>query len=684
METGCRWGIVSRLAAGSLLLASIPALGQDAGAFSAAQLVRPADINWSTNGGSLDNQRYSTLTQLNKTNVANLKGVWHVNLGSGAGPQFSGEAQPLVYNGVAYIPTGADDVFAIDVATGGIKWKYEANLPAAMNTVCCGWTSRGVGLSDKYVFVGQLDNQLKALDRNTGKVVWSTPAEKWQDGFSITAAPLYYDGLVIVGFAGGEIGIRGRIKAFDAETGRVVWTFYTIPGSGQPGSDTWPKDNALWLHGGAPIWNTPAVDPELGLLYFSTGNAAADSNGSHRAGDNLFTASILALDIKTGKYRWHFQEVHHDIWDYDAANPVMLFDLAIKGVQHKALAQAGKTGWFYILDRVTGRPLIGIDEKPVMQEPRQATAKTQPHPRGDAFIPQSMRIAPEGFTMVNEARIFTPYWTEATPISPSVAGGANWPPSAYDPRAGHTFVCATDSPFVTKAVDIGSEPPKPGERYSAGVLLGPAMYRFGVIAAMDMRTNRIVWQQHLPDPCYSGITVTAGGLLFVGRNDGRLTALDSANGKKLWEFPTGSGMNAPVTTFSHQGNQYILAYAAGSALGGTKHGDDLWLFGLDGKIEPSAKPAGGTAAPLPVNMASGEPNLVAGRQLYESVCIACHGADGKSGHGGADLSVSKLDVQKIAETVANGGKTMPAFASVFKPEPLRDVVGYVSKSIVKK
>ena len=173
-------------------------------------------------------------------------------------------------------------------------------------------------------------------------------AERWQEGYSITAAPLYYDGLVYTGFAGGERGIRGRVKAFDARDGKLVWTFYTIPGPGEVGHDTWPKDNEIWKDGGAPVWNTPAVDPELGLIYFATGNPGPDYNGSIRAGDNLFSTSIVAVEAKTGKYRWHFQQVHHDIWDYDAASPVTLFDIELNGTMRRGLAQASKTGWVYI------------------------------------------------------------------------------------------------------------------------------------------------------------------------------------------------------------------------------------------------------------------------------------------------------------------------------------------------
>ncbi|HUQ51630.1 MAG TPA: PQQ-binding-like beta-propeller repeat protein, partial [Gammaproteobacteria bacterium] len=281
-------------------------------AFADADLVAAPTANWATNGGDWYNRRFSPLTAIDRNNVANLKGVWRTHLrGSGLGAQYSGEAQPLVYDGVIYIVTGANDVFAVDVDDGSILWEYRANLDAANNAVCCGWTSRGVGLGDGKVYVGQLDGKLVALDQRTGKVAWSVQAERWQEGFTITAAPLYFDGLIYTGFAGGERGIRGRVKAFDARDGKLAWTFYTIPGPGDVGHDTWPQDNEIWMDGGAPVWNTPAVDPELGLIYFATGNPGPDYNGSIRSGDNLFSTSIVAVDAKTGAYRWHFQQVHH-------------------------------------------------------------------------------------------------------------------------------------------------------------------------------------------------------------------------------------------------------------------------------------------------------------------------------------------------------------------------------------
>jgi quinohemoprotein ethanol dehydrogenase len=557
-------------------------------AFDGDDLIAPPTDAWPTNGGDWYNRRYSPLDQINRSNVGELRGVWRARLdGSGIGTKYSGEAQPIVYRGVIYIVTGASDVFAIDVETGKRLWGYEAALDAAIDTPCCGWISRGVAIGDGKVYVGQLDGKLVALDQRTGAVEWSTQTERWQDGYTITSAPLYYDGLVITGFAGGERGVRGRVKAYDADDGSLVWTFYTIPGPGELGHDTWPSDNELWRDGGAPVWNTPALDPDLGLIYFSTGNAAPDYNGSKRSGDNLFTASIVALDVRTGEHRWHFQQVHHDIWDYDSPNPVVLFDIEIDGTLRRGLAQAGKTGWVYILDRVTGEPLIGIEERPVPQEPRQATAATQPYPIGDAFVPQSVDIAPEGYALINSGRIFTPFWTDEYVIAkPGVWGGANWPPSAYDPETRLFYVCARDRAMGFRSAEIDAERPAPGHSFTGGVRSGFVLHDRGIVAALDMRTNRLVWQHAWPEACYSGMTVTRGGLVFVGRSDGRLTALDSSDGTSLWEFQTGAGLNAPVSIFRYGGRDYVVAYSAGNVFAGSAKGDNVWLFALGGELEP--------------------------------------------------------------------------------------------------
>ncbi len=561
-------------------------------ALSDKELAALPTNGWPKSGGNFFNQNYSPLTQINRQTVANLKALWRAHLdGSGMNVKYSGEAQPIVQEGVIYIVTGADDVFAVSVRTGEILWKYKANLDETISTVCCGWTSRGLALGDGKIYVGQLDGRLVALDEKSGKPTWSIQAERWQDGYTITAAPLYFDGLIIVGFAGGENGTRGRVKAYDAKDGHLIWTFYTIPGPGEIGHDTWPQNDEAWKHGGATVWQTPAVDPELGLIYFTTGNPGPDFNGRVRAGNNLFSVSMLAVEAKTGKYRWHFQQVHHDLWDYDSPNPVILFDLKVNGRVRKAAAEASKTGWVYILDRITGKPLLGIDEKPVPQEPRQFTSPTQPYPRGDAFVPHHVDIAPEDFPLVNQGRIFTPFWTEGVVAKPAPRGGANWPPSSYDPATNYFYVCGTDSTNLFKAGELNQVTSREGERYLGGVFGGAPIPGTGIFAALDMKTNRLVWQQRWKDSCYSGSVTTAGGLVFVGRNDGRLTALNSSTGKRLWEFQTGAGVNAPASVFEYEGEQYVVAYSAGSLFGGSPRGDSLWLFSLKGTLEQAAAPS---------------------------------------------------------------------------------------------
>ena len=652
---------------------------EPAPAFAGSDLTALPTTGWLTNGGDLFNRRYSPLTQINRDNVSDLRAVWRTRLnGSGVGTRYSGEAQPLVHEGVLYVVTGADDVFAISVESGEILWTYSAKLEEEIDVVCCGWTSRGVGLGDGRVYVGQLDGKLVALDQQSGAVLWSVQAERWQDGFSITSAPLYVDGLVITGFAGAEYGIRGRVKAFDARSGSLAWTFYTVPGPGEVGHDTWPSTNDVWQHGGASVWQTPAVDPELGLLYFSTGNPGPDFNGAVRAGDNLFSVSIVAIEAKTGTYRWHFQQVRHDLWDYDAPNPVVLFDIEVGGEMRRALAQASKTGWVYILDRATGEPIVGIEERPVPQEPRQATAPTQPYPVGDAFVPHSVAIPPEGFRLVNEGRIFTPFWTEPIVARPGQGGGANWPPSSYDPRTGYLYVCASDRAGVFRGGDIDNEIAPDGERYIGGVFGSVPFGVTGIFAALDMRTNRLVWQQEWPERCYSGSVATAGGLVFVGRSDGRLTALDSTSGALLWAFQTGAGVNATASVFEQGGQQYVVVLSAGNLFAGSPRGDSVWLFSLEGRIGP-AEPAGQVTASAPA--AGAEADLAVGRAVFENVCGSCHGPSGEGGHGGGPALVAATSRSTVMQVVSEGRNEMPAFGGVLSPAQIRDVSAHVAEAL---
>ena len=568
-------------------------------AFDARQLTAHPTANWVTNGGNVLNQRYSPLTALDRDNVKDLKALWRTSMGTGANPNNSGQAQILHHEGTLFVINGANDVFALDADTGAILWTYRG-VPDPRAGVPMGRSSRGVTMGEGKIFVGLNDARLVALDQRTGEVVWSADAERWQDGFSITSAPLYYDGMIITGFSGGEMASRGKVKAFSARDGKPLWTFNTIPGPGEFGHDTWPKDSTAWQFGGAPVWQTPAVDPELDLVYFSTGNPGPDLHGGVRPGDNLFSVSIVAVDAHTGKYRWHFQQVHHDIWDYDSPNPVVLFDAPVNGRMRKGLVQVSKTGWAYILDRATGEPLIGIEERAVPQEARQATAATQPYPIGDAIVPQSIDIPPEGSSvlpdgaaLVNDGKIFTPFWTEPIALKPGTMGGANWPPSSYDPETHLLYVCASDR-INSFSVQESLPTPAANQVYMGGRFTQADADDRGILAALDLTTNKLAWRQQWREICYSGSVVTAGGLLFVGRNDGRLTALDKANGKLLWEFMTDAGVNTTVTTFERNGDQRVVVHAGGGVFAGATRGDGIWMFSLQGTMKslPVAAAAG--------------------------------------------------------------------------------------------
>jgi alcohol dehydrogenase (cytochrome c) len=656
-------------------------------AFTPAQLRALPTTAWLTNGGNIFNQRYSPLKQLDRTTVKDLKAVWRASLGgSGLGNQTSGQAQMLAYEGVLYVVTGEDDAFAISVDTGQVLWSYHAHLDANNVRACCGWAARGVGLGDGKVFIGQLDNWVVALDQKTGKVVWRTQSQTLADGgYSITMAPLYYDGLVIIGHSGGEEGIRGVVKAFDARTGKELWRWYTIPAPGEPGSETWPKGSDVWKTGGGAVWSTPAVDPELGLIYVAVANPAPDLNGHVREGDNLYSSSIVALDVKTGKYRWHFQHTHHDIWDYGGANPVILFDVTINGQPRKGLSHAPKSGYVYILDRVTGRPLVGIEERPVPQNASQKTSPTQPIPVGDDVVPHYIDAALENQDLVNEGRTFTPF--DEKPVVYKQLAGINWPPMSYDVEDHVLYVCANDSIGIVSRTGEQFTKPPPGQMYLGGSFGRGNMPRRGIIAALDVTTQKLAWRRQWPEPCNSGFVSTAGGLLFGGRADGRVMAFDKRDGRPLWEWQLDASIGAPVTTFEHRGEQVVAVYAGGYFFGGLKRGDGVWLLSRKGTMKPSAPfvaDAAGSAAPPPATIPSAAGgDAAAGKLVYERVCTPCHGENGRGGHAEGAVLSDNITAQTVMTIATIGRKEMPSFEQSLSEKERRDVAAYVS-GLMKK
>jgi quinohemoprotein ethanol dehydrogenase len=533
-------------------------------------------------GGNYANQRYSTLKQITRSTVGRLGGAWMVHVG-GRGIM---QSTPVVVGGTMYLAAGS--ITARDARTGELKWRYPPQEQTGFGRG--GLSNRGVVVAEGKVFSAGPGNTLLAFDEKTGALVWQT---KLADRGNANAPAVYYDGLVYIGVGGGESGVRGQFGAYDAKTGAEVWKFWTVPGPGERGHDTWEGDS--WKSGGAPVWTHPAIDPELGMIYVPTGNAGPDNDGTERGGDNLFTVSVLALDLKTGAYKWHFQEVHHDLWDYDSAAAPVLADITYQGRPRKILMHAGKSGMMFILDRTNGKPLIGVEERPVEQEPRMKTAKTQPFPIGDPFVP----TCPEPGSVPPEYKsscVFGAYWTDPVVMAPGTLGGLSWAPMTYSPQTRLIYVCGgifnagfgLRRQVFDEAAGRLVNTPEGGRGF-----FHPASWpRAGTLTALDPTTNKIVWQKRMPRPCGSGsgLLSTAGELLFHGESDGNLVAYDIRDGRELWKFQTGAGADAPVATYEIDGQQYVAVLAGGNGILQSPSGDNLWAFRLGGTLPPAAAP----------------------------------------------------------------------------------------------
>jgi quinohemoprotein ethanol dehydrogenase len=690
-------------------------------AFTSEELFEHPGDNWITSNGGTTNDRFSSLDEINTENVKGLKGDWMTKIGQNAtAAKFSAEATPIEYEGTIYIPDGADDVFALDASTGKILWTYEPHLPPDPlgEVVCCGWDNRGVAIGDGMVFVSQLNGDQVALDQKTGKVKWSTNIEKFKSGFSITSAPLYYNGKVYVGGSGGEYGIRGRLTALDAKTGKIAWKFWTTPAPNETGGDTWPN-NGSYKHGGASIWNTPTVNPKNGMLFFSTSNAAPWT-GRDREGENLFTASIVGLDAETGEYKCHFQEVHHDLWDFDAPSPTVLMKGEMNGKEVEAVGEPEKTGWAYVVDQENCKPVYPIPEVKVPQDPSEKTWPTQPEPTMEPFspieaTPEAVKTAEAGVSSEKHppkivgSKIFTPQSSDPNVINlgaNSAVGGDNWPPSSYDPEKNMYFVCSQSGA-------LGLVTPPKSEKYVEGknyigsdTIVASGFDTTGYVTAYDMSTGKIAWQNEFKgESCYSGTATTAGGLLFVGKNDGNLVAYDEETGKELWHWQTGAGANATIAAFEDEGEEKIAIYAGGNSLAATAHGENFWVFSLKGTMEEAkgleeeeevtqhageeTKEEAGGEEKGAEEEAGGEsagaaPNAEAGKEVFAENCSVCHGATGRGGNGGPDLTtMPKAKEQAGAEEqVTNGGGGMPAFKGQLSEEEIKNVAAYVVEDIV--
>jgi quinohemoprotein ethanol dehydrogenase len=545
-----------------------------------SMFAQQADADWPFHGNDLGNMRYQDIDLIDRSNVHQLVPLWIFHTGL-FDQRSSFEVSPLVVNGVMYITTGHDDIYALNAATGDQIWAYHplSEMPPLETlSICCGRDNRGVAYANGKVFIGRLDAVLVALDAATGKVIWKSTVADVKQKFTVTMAPQVVDGKVIVGVSGGEFEVRGRVMAFDADSGKPVWTFFTVPPAGRS-APTWAGSS--WQHGGGPVWTTPAVDPALGLVYITTGNASPDLNGSRRSGDNLYTSSIVALDIATGEHRWHFQEVHHDIWDYDGPQPPILFTLTRDGVEVPAISHCNKSGEHFILNRRDGTPLHEVTETAVPTEPAwQHPSPTQPVSSVERLTPIDLDVVPPGLT---PAPRFTP--PQATPllIQPGVEAGCEWPPAAYSPRTGFVYYGTRYEPNIFVST------PDNTDSFGSDVTVQiPGVQPRGIFGAVDTVTGRIAWRTDIRQPARSGVVV-AGDLVFFGQDEGTFSAYDAATGQVLWSFAgtsiqNGGGANAAPIAFSLDGREYIANAFGGNANERNRLvsplGDALVVFGL--------------------------------------------------------------------------------------------------------
>ena len=485
--------------------------------------------NWLMYSGDYSGHRFSALEQINTANASGLVPKWAYQ--TMAGGKF--ETTPLVVDGILYA-TGQDDrAFALDAKSGRPIWQYQRALPADIRP-CCGRVNRGLAILGDKVFMGTLDSHVIALDSKTGNVIWDVTSVDYRKGYSFTLAPLVIHNLVIVGISGGEYGISGFIDAYDTATGERKWRFHTVPGPGEAGHETWEGDS--WKTGGAPAWITGSYDPATNTTFWTTGNPSPSNRGIGRAGDNLYADTLLALDPDTGKMKWYFQFTKHDEYDYDATQVPVMID---QGEKH-LIAQANRNGFFYLIDRTTGKLIF-----------------SNPY----AKVTWSDSKDANGVPVARKEAAPTP---EGNPVCPGAAGATNWMSPTYDPQTQLFYVTAREQ------CDVISTSPQPFEEGHA--YYGSAYFPnddtapfWGALRAIDPLTGKLKWEVKHVSPTWSGVLSTAGGLVFSGDAEGNFMALDAATGKILWHFQCGASVYSSPMSFAIDGKQYV-AVAAGSAL----------------------------------------------------------------------------------------------------------------------
>jgi alcohol dehydrogenase (cytochrome c) len=510
--------------------------------------------NWLTHNGDYSSQHYSLLTQITPANVANLESKWVVQ------DEVFGawQTSPIVVDGIMYITQRPNDVKAVDARTGRVFWEYRyQGAPDAR--VCCGANNRGVAILGDTLYMGTLDAHLVALDAKNGKALWNVPVADVRLAYSITLAPLIVHDKVIVGVGGGEYGIRGFIAAYDPNDGKEIWKFYTVPAAGEPGSDTWHGDD--WKSGGGSVWVTGSYDPATNLTFWGIGNPGPDWNPAQRPGDNLYTDSVVALDADTGQLKWHFQFTPNDGNDYDSVQVPVLADIDWQGRPTKVMMWANRNGYFYVLDRTTGKFLLGTPFVKVnWTSGLDANGRPNATPQGPGL-----------------------------PTYPGNQGGTNWFPPSFSPRTGLFYFAAWENYGSIYRREQATY--QPGRNFSGG---GPAVVTpvpgapgvgigrraainnwtdavgNGAIIAMDPKTGQPKWKVEEYDVTEAGITTTASDLLLTGGREGYFQAFDARTGKLLWKASLGGQIVMAPVTFAVNGQQYVSVVA----------GHTLVTFGL--------------------------------------------------------------------------------------------------------
>jgi alcohol dehydrogenase (cytochrome c) len=556
--------------------APVPLLLQNYSPVTAERLKNPADGDWLMIRRTYNGWGYSPLNQINTTNVSKLRLVWSTITGESR----VHEAAPLVNNGAMFVSTPTGQVIAFDAKTGDILWRYRK--PRPQGAVILHDVNRGVALYGDKVYYAAGEAELVALDAKTGRPVWTTTVADNKAAYYITLAPLIAGGKVMVGVSGGETGIRGFVAAYDPDTGKEQWHTYTIPAPGEPGSETWPQGGDQWTHGGGPVWVTGNYDPDTNTAYWGTGNGGPWM-GDKRPGDDLYTSSTLAIDVATGAIKGYFQYAQNESWDWDEVSPPILVDYQRNGRAVKGLIDVARNGYLWFLDRDNGGSIKFVEGKPYVYQ--------------NVF----RGLDPvTGRPDVDPAR--KPGTGKRAEFCPGTAGGKNWPPIAYSPQTRMIYVPANNN--VCGGIIGQEEVTYVAGRGYAGVSMGGPLVppqstdHFGEVQAWNVDTGQKVWTHNFEkSPNWGGMLATAGGLVISGgTNDRIVRAFDAKDGKLLWEFPTSSGVEAPVTTYLVDGKQYlaVLSGWGGDANGmnGTiqrtvsgvrsvPEGGSVWVFALE-------------------------------------------------------------------------------------------------------